>query len=131
MNALVAQSDWAILVLRLALGVIFIAHGLTKLKDIPGTIAWFKKWNFKPASAWAFVAMATQFVGGIFILVGFLTQISCLVLAVEMVIATLFNIKRKDPFFKSLELDIILLAALLLLATLGNGFWAVGNFFQG
>ncbi len=127
LNALVAQADWAILLLRIALGVIFIVHGFAKIKDFPGTVVWFNKWGFKPGSAWAVVAMVTQLLGGLFILVGFLTAPTCIILAIEMLIATGFNIKRKDPFFKSLELDIILLASLLLLATLGNGYFAISG----
>lgn len=129
LHVLLAQTDWAVLVLRIALGVIFMAHGWNKIKDYRGTAQWFDKWNFKPAGAWTMMAIVTQFGGGLCILLGVFVQAASLILVFEMIIATMFNIKRKSAFFKVLELDIVLLAALLLLATLGNGFLAIGNLF--
>jgi len=125
-NALIAQSDWAILLLRLTLGLIFIAHGWRKLKGFSGTIAWLGSEGFKPGWLWATVVTATEFGGGILILLGLFIQPVALLVTINMMVAFLYNIRKKKPLIGSLELDLILIAALLLLSTLGNGFFALG-----
>ncbi len=127
LNALVAQSDWAILVLRLTLGLIFIAHGWSKLKNFSGTVSWLGGDGFKPGWLWATLLTANESLGGICILVGVFVQPAALLLVISMMVAFLYELKKKKPFFNHLELDLILIAALLLLSTLGNGFFALGN----
>lgn len=129
MNALLAQSDWAILLMRLALGLIFIAHGWKKVKGFPGTVKWLKSEGFKPATFWAFLLSTAEFGGGILILVGLFTQIAALVLTINMMVAFVYNYRKKASFFGKLELDIILIAALLLIATLGDGFYSLNGLF--
>lgn len=129
LNALGAQADWAIFALRIAVGLIFIAHGAKKFKDFTESSQWFDRSGFKPGIAWNTIAAFTQLLGGLCILVGFATRAAAGILVIEMIIATLFNLKRKEPFFEVIELDILLLAALLALATLGDGFVALGNLF--
>lgn len=128
-QALIAQTDWALLVFRLALGVIFIAHGFSKLKNFGETVAWLGGDGFKPGWLWATLVTVAEFIGGLFILAGFLTQPAALVLVVSMMTAFAYNFRKKAPFFHHLELDIILIAALLLLATLGGGSFSVSKFF--
>lgn len=127
LNALVAQSDWAILVLRLVLGLIFIAHGFRKLKNFSGTVSWLGGEGFKPGWLWAPIVTATELGGGILILLGLFLQPVALLVTINMMVAFLYNIKKKKPFIGSLELDLILIASLLLLSTLGNGFFALGS----
>jgi len=128
-NALGAQTDWAILVMRLALGLIFIAHGWRKLSGFSGTIKWLASEGFLPGWFWGTLVTFTELIGGILILVGLFTQPAALILVVNMMVAFLWNFKKGSGFFQHLELDLILIAALLLLATLGNGFFALGGMF--
>lgn len=126
-NVLVAQSDWAILVVRLALGVIFIAHGWRKLKNYSGTVAWMRGEGFYPGWLWAPVVTAAEIGGGLLILIGLFTQPAAMILAINMVVAFIYNFRKNKGFFSYLELDLILLATLLLLATLGSGFYALSS----
>ena len=129
MNALLAQNDWAILVMRLALGLIFIAHGWKKANNFSGTTAWLGGEGFKPGWFWGTLVTVAELGGGLLILLGLFTQPVAIVLTISMMVAFAFNYRKKAGFFNHLELDIVLIAALLLLATLGNGFWSLNGVF--
>ncbi len=129
MNALLSQNDWAILVMRLALGLIFLAHGWRKLKNFSGTVKWMGGEGFNPGWLWAPVVMAAEVIGGLLILLGLFTQPVALILVINMMVAFAYNFKKNAGFFGKLELDIILITALLLLSTLGNGFFSLNGLF--
>lgn len=125
-NVLVAQTEWALFVLRFIAGVIFILHGWRKVAQFSGTASWFASIGLKPGVFWAGAIAAIELLGGASLLVGLAVPLVALLLALVMVGAALVNLKNKQPFFKVLELDLILLASLLLLATLGGGRLAIG-----
>lgn len=85
----------ACLVLRLTLGVIMIPHGMQKLfgafggSGLEGTANFFAKIGLTPGNFWARVAALVEFGGGLFLLVGFLTRLAALLVAVEMATAIL------------------------------------------
>lgn len=127
MQVLLAQGDWAILVMRLALGFIFIAHGWRKLRNFTGTMNWLAGEGFYPSWFWAPLVTALELLGGILVLVGLFTQAVVILLAINMMVAFGYNFKKSAGFFGHLELDLILIAALLLMATLGNGFYSLNG----
>jgi putative oxidoreductase len=85
--------DVALLVMRLALGWVFIYHGAGKLFNyagqggLSGTKDYFAFLSIKPAAFWALVAGLVEFLGGISMVIGLLVRISGVLLAVEMTIA--------------------------------------------
>ena len=123
--------NWAPLALRVALGVLFIVHGYPKLfKDFKGTAGFLAGLGFKPGAFWAFVLGASEFFGGIAILVGIFSRIASALLIISMTVAILFNIfKWKKPFTKGAEgagweFDLVILAGLIALLLLGSGNWS-------
>ena len=126
--------DWAPLVLRIALGAVFIVHGYPKLfKDFKGTAGFLSGIGFKPGVFWALVLGAAEFFGGIAMLIGFLTEIAAGLLTISMTAATLVKIfKWKVPFTKGAdagwEWDLVILAGLIALVILGPGRFAVSVF---
>ncbi len=127
MQILLAQGDWAILVMRLALGLIFIAHGWRKASNFAGTVKWMGGEGFYPGWFWASVVTCAELLGGLFILVGLFTQPVALTLVINMMVAFAYNFKKNAGFFGHLELDLILIVSLLLLSTLGNGFFSLNG----
>jgi len=85
--------NFALLVLRLALGVIMVAHGAQKLGwieggagSLAGTVEFFEKtWNIP--SLLAYCSVAAEFLGGLGILVGLLGRIAAAAIAVNMLVA--------------------------------------------
>ena len=123
--------DWAPLALRLILGILFIAHGYPKLKNLKGTASWLASIGFRPGIFWALVLSITELGGGIAILAGLAVRIASALLIVAMAIATLLKaFKWKMPFTKmsegaGYEFDLVILAGLIALLFLGAGNWSV------
>jgi len=123
---LVAFNDWALLFLRLVVGLIFLAHGWPKLKDLKTTQQNFGMMGFKPGWLWGTVVAVLEGAGSILLIVGLSTQAVSLFFAVEMMVAAIWKKKRGMGLVDGYELDLLLAAAGLILATLGGGRWALG-----
>lgn len=85
--------SWVPLVIRVALGVIFIAHGSQKVfgafggPGMPGVIGMMKMLGLHPAVFWAWLAASAEFLGGLGVLFGALTRIAALGILVNMTVA--------------------------------------------
>ena len=111
----------ASLLLRLAVGILFVIHGYPKLTtQRKGTVEWLKSMGLP--SGFAAFAGVVEFFGGIALLLGILTQIIAALSALWMLSTTWLAVaKMKKKFVGGYELDIILLLASLALAALGGG----------
>ena len=111
-------------ILRIVLGLILIYHGYPKLfKAFQGTVSYFESVGIKPAKFWVIVVGLVEFLGGIFILIGFLTQLAAILVSLEFLFIV-FGLKIKKGF-KELEFDLAILAIALSLIFLGAGAFAV------
>jgi putative oxidoreductase len=85
-------DDYAVTILRLLLGVVFFAHGAQKVLGwfggygFSGTMGFFTHQMGIPAPI-AALAIAAEFLGGIGLLVGFLSRIAAFGIAFEMLVA--------------------------------------------
>lgn len=95
-------SDVGLLLLRLAVGVVFVAHGSQKVLGAfggPGlqhTVAMFGRMGI-PAPL-AYIAAFTEFLGGLGLITGLLSRLSALGIAVVMVVAIL-KVHLANGFF--------------------------------
>lgn len=115
-------SELAPFVLRLALGFIFLVHGLLKFLHMAGAIASFTKLGV-PLPVVAAPAIAVlEILGGIVLLLGpnVAMRTLALLLAIEMFVAILLA-KRNTGFVGGYEYEVILFAALLALVLGGPG----------
>ena len=86
------DNDIATTVLRLALGVIFFAHGAQKMLGwfggygFTGTMGFFTGMLHIPA-IFAFLAIAAEFFGGLGLIFGFLTRIASFGVFCNMIVA--------------------------------------------
>ncbi|MBI2278720.1 MAG: DoxX family protein [Candidatus Brennerbacteria bacterium] len=115
-----AFYDWAILFLRVALGVILIAHGFPKLKDLGRTSVWMASIGLRPGVLFAFPAALLEFFGGIALIVGFLTQAVAVLVALQFAFIVL-KVNRARGLVGGYEFDLLILSVSLLLATTGGG----------
>jgi putative oxidoreductase len=117
--------DLAILLARLAVGVVFLAHGWQKLftNGIDGTAAFFDQAGVPAASASAWFAGIVEIAGGAALIVGLAVPVAGLLLLVDMLGAFTFVHAGAGPFVEQggYELVLTLGAAALLLAALGAG----------
>ena len=121
-------SAWAPLLLRLALGVVFIAHGASKLfGGIAGTTQFFAGLGIPLPGIAAWVVALVEFFGGIALVIGLFTRYAGLLLSVNMLVA-LFTAHFKDGAFTGgYELVIVLIAGSLALMLRGAGKLAIDN----
>jgi putative oxidoreductase len=124
-------AGYAPTVLRVVLGIVFIAHGWAKLQNGPANFAGFlTTLNVPLPGLMAWVVTILELGGGILLVVGALTRIVALLFALEMVGTTLL-VKTDVGFVAQqaagAELDLALLAGVLAILFLGPGELAVDN----
>ena len=125
--------DVGLLVLRLVLGVIFIGHGAQKLfgsfggPRISGFAKMLEHLGVKPAKPMAILAGLAEFVGGILVILGFLTPLAALALIGVMIVAVL-TVHLKNGFFNTnggYEFNLALAGMALTLLIVGAGAYSL------
>jgi putative oxidoreductase len=127
-------ARYGLAILRIVLGIAMLVHGWSKLSGgvdnvagffggmlgipVPGLVAW--------------VVTIVELVGGILLVVGFLTQIAGILIALDMLGAILFAfLLRGAPFIEngqvSWEREAVFAAAALCIALGGPGAWSVDD----
>lgn len=128
------DNDIATTILRLALGVIFFAHGAQK------TLGWFGGYGFAGTmgfftgamhipTAFAFLAIAAEFLGGLGLILGLLTRVAAFGVFCDMIVAVALVHARFGFFMnwtgaqkgEGYEYHILLLAASAFLMIRGAG----------
>lgn len=118
------QQDWAIAVMRVVVGAIFVAHGAQKLftYGLTGTTGAFGQMGIPLAGIAAPLITFLEFFGGLALIAGFLTRFVSLGLVFNMIGAIAF-VHISSGFFmpKGYEFALVLLAGSLALAIAGGG----------
>ena len=118
--------DAAALVGRIALGALFLAHGWPKIKDIRKPIAFVKGTGWPGGALFAVLFTLLEFLGGIALILGLLTQIVAILFVLEMAATTIFSkMKLNKKLILGYELDLAYAAFALVLALLGPGGWSL------
>jgi len=132
------DNSTATTILRLVLGLVFFAHGAQKLLGwfggfgFSGTMGFFTSTLHIPAPL-AFLAIAAEFFGGLGLILGFLTRIAALGIAVNMLVA-IATVHRAFGFFmnwngtqkgEGFEYHLLVLALTAFLMIRGAGAFSV------
>ena len=126
--SLIFYADWALLILRVVVGIIFIAHGWPKFKNLKQNAQNFAMMGFKPGAFWGTIVAFVELLGGLALIAGFFTQIAALLLAIDMLVAFLWKVKGGQKLVSGFELDLTLMAAALLIATIGSGIYGLDRY---
>ncbi len=126
---LATDNSVAPLVLRIAAGVIFAAHGAQKLfglfggYGLEGTGQWMESIGLAPGYLMALLAGSAEFFGGLALLLGLLVRPSALVLAFTMAVAIATVHLEKGLFMANdgYEFGLALLAISVALVLSGGG----------
>lgn len=120
----ISNTDLALFLLRIIAGITFLYHGWPKLANFRGTVAWLGKEKFPvPFLAAAGVSIVETF-GGVFLLLGILVQPVGILLALNMLVATIYDL-RKGQGWKPAEHAATLFVIALVLVLAGGGAWSV------
>jgi putative oxidoreductase len=114
-----ALTPYAAFFMRLAVGGVFLVHGIAKFeRGIGATAHMLANIGFPFATIFAVILMTIETVGALCVLLGILTRAWAAVMAVEMVIAIL---AVKVRMGRNFELEALLLAGAVTLVALGDG----------
>lgn len=120
-----AWRDIALLLARVVLGVVLVAHGWQKVNEwgMDGTAASFDKMGVPAPTLSAWFAAAVELVGGVLLILGALTPIVALLVVANMAGAFWFVHKDGGVFAAKggWELVAVIAAAALALAGAGAG----------
>jgi putative oxidoreductase len=126
--------DVALLLLRLGLGAVMLAHGINHAwggAGIRGTARWFGSMGMRPPLVQAWMSAVTEIVGGVCLVLGLLTPFGCAAVVGVMTVAWAIN-HRGNGFFifrpgEGWEYVMTLAIAATALGALGPGSWSVDD----
>src|SRR5437016_3394594 len=116
MNAL---TPYAAFFMRLAVGGVFLVHGVSKFhRGIPVTTAFLHDIGFPFAVVFAILLIAVETIGAACVVLGIFTRFWAVCMALEMLVAIL---AVKLPHSGNIELEGLLFAGAITLVALGDG----------
>lgn len=130
-------SNFAILILRLTIGVIFVLHGMGKLfgsfggGGIEGLTQMLSGLGFGVPSFWAWILAVSEFLAGIFLILGVLPKMSAFLIVAIMVVA-IVTVHGSKGFFAmqgGFEYQLLIIAASISLMLTGAGKYSLFNRF--
>jgi putative oxidoreductase len=96
-----SAADLGVLVVRCAVGVVFIAHGYNHVfggGKIAGTAQWFESLGMRPGIVHAWLGSLTEIGAGVLLIAGLATPMACAGVVAVMVVAWITN-HHKNGFF--------------------------------
>ena len=118
-----ANAELAKVLLRLAIGAVFMAHGWQKLTGLEGTTMFFNKLGIPFPQLMAPFIGCVEFFGGAAMILGLAARLAGFLLACTMVVA-IITAKGFSSWF-TMELEVTLLAANLCILLSGAGGWSI------
>ena len=138
------SNDFALTIARLALGIVFFAHGAQKMLGwfggygFTGTMGFFTQQMHIPA-VFAFLAICAEFFGGLGLIVGFLSRVAAFGILCNMLVAVA-TVHIHYGFFmnwtgqqkgEGFEFHILALALLLVVMVKGAGALSIDRALSG
>lgn len=120
------EIDLAMLVLRVWLGIVMLAHGINHARSQEGTAQWFEKVGFRSPQLNARLSALSEMAVGLGLLVGLLTSIAAAAVVATMFLA-FWSVHRFAGFFvfhrpdEGYEYVATLAVAALVIAIIGPG----------
>ncbi|UQY34903.1 DoxX family protein [Pseudomonas fulva] len=123
------RAGFGLTVLRVLVGITFMAHGAQKLfgwfggYGLAGVAQWMESIGLAPGYLMALLAGSAEFFGGLALVIGLLVRPASAVLAITMLVA-IFSVHIGNGFFMAnngYEFALALLAATLALLIEGAG----------
>jgi putative oxidoreductase len=129
-----SAADLSLLVLRAALGIVFVAHGYNHIfggGKIAGTARWFEGLGMRPGILHAWVASVTELGAGVLLIAGLLTPLACAGVVGTMLVALITNHLRNGFFIfrpgEGYEYVLTLILAAIGLSGVGPGGWSLDH----
>jgi len=121
------KSGYALSLLRIFLGIVFILHGWGKVTAIDGVIGMVTSFGFPAPVLFAWLAALAEFAGGILLVLGLFTRYAAFAIAVNMIVA-IIKVHLSKGFFLAnggYEFVLTLLVIAVALIINGAGMWSL------
>ena len=130
-------ANFAVLLARVWIGIMILAHGWRHVKSIqsgPGMANWFESLGLKPGPLHAWAVTLTEVSVPFLLFLGFLTPLAYGGVCALMVVALVTNHRNNGFFLTSAKEGYEYVATVafvsLTLGTLGGGEWSLDNAFN-
>ena len=128
-TGLSAPANLGLTLLRIFTGVsLMMAHGVGKIPPSDGLITRAGEMGFPVPIVFAWAAALSEFVGGAFLALGFVTRLSSFFIAFTMATA-LYGVHFADPFDKQEKAFLYLFIALAYMFK-GAGDWSIDRYLR-
>jgi putative oxidoreductase len=134
LNGSASSAGFAILLLRLILAGVFLAHGWNHIfggGKIAGTARWFESLGMRPGIIHAWSASLTELGAGALMALGLLTPLASAAVAGVMTVAFVTNHMRNGFFIfrpgEGYEYVVTLTVLAIAVGGLGAGQWSIDN----
>ena len=123
-------SELPKVVLRIAVGTVFLYHGIMKvLNGIEGFATYIRALGIPFSPIISYLVVTAEFFGGLMLIAGFYARWATLPLIATMIVA-IVKVTGKygfNVFDKGYEYNMILIACLVAILIQGSGKWSVRN----
>ncbi|MEO7939087.1 MAG: DoxX family protein [Burkholderiaceae bacterium] len=113
--------------LRIAAGAALIVHGFPKIQDPMKLVGMVESLGFQPGAVWAVALAATEFFGGILLVLGLLTRPAAIAATVVLLVTVYFHWVVQSQGWAGAEKSILWAAMTFLLFVRGGGAFSVDN----
>lgn len=129
------ETEYAILAIRVVIGLLFVGHGAQKLfgwfggGGLEGTTKFFEKLEIYPPFAWAVVTGLAETLGGLGLALGLLTPIAAAAIIGTMLTA-IIKVHGKNGLWNTnggIEYNLVLLTVAAAVGLAGPGAYALDN----
>lgn len=112
------KHNISILLVRIALGIIFIIHGVLKLKYLDQTINFFIELGL--AGYWAYIVGFAELISGILLVLGLWVEYAAFLIMIIMIFA-IYLVKYPKGFIGGYEFEFLIFMVALSLFISGSG----------
>lgn len=121
------RPDLGLLLIRIALGIIFIHHGWAKLGNVPGTEGFMAAIGLPGFMAYAIITV--EVLGGAMLILGVLTRVAAVATGIAMLVAVCLAVAPHKGILGS-EFEILLATASFGIAFIGAGKYRLMHIFE-
>ena len=127
------SADLGLLIIRLVIGLLFVAHGAQKLfgwfggYGIKGTGGWFESIGVKPGATMAVLAGLSELGGGLLFALGLVTPLAAVLIIITMLVA-IVKVHGANGLWATAngyELNLLYIAIALGVALIGAGSYSL------
>ncbi|MGM0841544.1 MAG: DoxX family protein [Bacillota bacterium] len=116
------RVEWSLLIGRIILGIIMVAHGMQKIMGMEKTIGMFDQIGLPPIMAYATAII--EAVAGLTLIIGFYVIPSAIAIAITM-FGAIILVKFKMGLIGGYEYPLTLLSLSVMLAITGSNKWSL------